>query len=213
MTSNAKFLFDTEFGAGVRPKKEEPTEVEAPPAIYTEEDRTRFIQEAHQSGLQEGQAQALASVEASSVEVLNNISGQLAAMDQQHTDGVGNLRKEAVSLAFAVAKKLAPALIAHQPEVEVLKMIENCLVDLHDEPRIVIRASSQVSELLQGKVEQLQTMSGFQGKIILLPDEKLSGSDCRIEWADGGVERDLNTTIKQMETIVERFLRSQQGAG
>lgn len=213
MTSNAKFLFDTEFGAATRSKKEETPEVEAPPAIYTEEDRLRFVQEAQQTGQQEGQAQALSSIEAASTEVLNNISGQLTAIDQKHSDGIGNIRKEAASLAIAIAKKLAPALIARQPEAEVLRMIETCLADLHDEPRIVIRASLQVSEVLQSKVEQLQAISGFQGKIILLPDESLTGSDCRIEWADGGVERDLKTTIEQTEAIVERFLRSQQDAG
>ncbi|MBO6825263.1 MAG: hypothetical protein JJ879_03610 [Sneathiella sp.] len=213
MTSNAKFLFDTEFGAGKRPKKEETPEIEVPPALYTEEDRARFVAEAQQTGLQEGQAQALASIEAAGAEVLNNISGQLTLLGQQRTDGVGNIRKEAASLAFAIAKKLAPALIARQPETEVLHMIESCLADLHDEPRIVIRASLAVSDALQSKVEHLQAISGFQGKIILLPDETLNGSDCRIEWADGGVERDLNTTIEQMEAIVERFLRSQQDVG
>ncbi len=213
MTSNAKFLFDTEFGSANIPKKVKTEEVEAPPALYTEEDRERFIAEATQQGYQDGQQAALSSIEASSSELLNAIAGQLNGMSQTHIDGVGNIRKEAASLAFAIAKKLAPSLMARQPEAEVLQMIEECLSDLHDEPRIVIRANAQVSEILQEKVDQLQAISGFQGKIILVPDEVLLGGDCRIEWADGGVERNMDETLKQMENIVDRFIRTQQEAG
>ncbi|MBE7638578.1 hypothetical protein GUA87_17105 [Sneathiella sp. P13V-1] len=213
MSSNAKFLFDTEFGSANIPKKEKPEEVQAPPLLYTEEDRLRFTEEAIQQGYKDGQQAALSGIEASSSELLNAIAGQLGGISQTHIDGVGNIRKEAASLAIAIAKKLAPALMARQPETEVLQMIEQCLVDLHDEPRIVIRASAQVSSTLQDRIDQLQSISGFQGKIILVPDEALLGSDCRIEWADGGVERNMDKTLEQMETIVERFIRTQQEAG
>ena len=44
--------------------------------------------------------------------------------------------------------------------------------------------------------------------MILLPDDTKTNSDCRIEWADGGVERDVEDTQKKVDDIVDRFIRS-----
>lgn len=210
MSSNTKFLFDTEFGSAT-PLKKKDAEPEAPPAVYTEEDKDRLVAEAFQNGFSNGKEDAVAGLEASSAEALNLMSAQLQQLAQAHSDQLENIRCEAASLAFAVAKKLAPALMARQPETEVLQMIETCLQDLHDEPRIVLRASEPVCSALSEKINDLALATGFQGNIILLPDDTKQNSDCRIEWADGGVERELSDTSSKLEEIINRFISSSSG--
>ncbi|WP_169542893.1 FliH/SctL family protein [Sneathiella aquimaris] len=208
MSSNSKFLFDTEFGTASIPSKKTETEPEAPPLLYTEEDKQALCLEAQQAGFAEGQAQALNGVEAAITQVLENMNQQLQQLSQQHTGQLENMRCEAASMAYAIADKLAPALISLHPEKEVMKMIENCLIDLHDEPRIVVRASEPVCNALSERVETLTQATGFQGNVILLPDDTKQNADCRVEWADGGVEKNLDDTREKISEIVDRFVRS-----
>ncbi len=213
MSARSKFLFDTEFGSQTANRKKaaeakKAAEPEVLPAIYTEEDKERLCREAHEQGVNEGKQEALAGLEASATEVLNSLNGQLQQLAQSHSHQMENIRCEAASLAFAIAKKLSPALIARQPEVEVLKMIEGCLADLHDEPRIVLRASEPVCDALAERVNDLAAATGFQGNVILLPDDTKTNSDCRIEWADGGVDREISDTTNKLEEIINRFINS-----
>ena len=218
MSARSKFLFDTEFGSQTAsPKKiekeEEVVEPVLPPAIYTEEDKERLCREAYEQGTNDGRQEALGGLEASATEAMNSLNDQLQQLSQSHNKQMENIRCEAASLAFAIAKKLSPALIARQPEAEVLKMIESCLGDLRDEPRIVLRASEPVCDALATCVNDLAASTGFQGNIILLPDDTKTNSDCRIEWADGGVDREITDTTVKLEEIINRFINSGSDLG
>lgn len=209
MSSNSKFLFDNEFGeASVPLTKKKDAPPPPPPPIYTEEDKNRFCEEARQTGVTEGQTAALSGIEASVTQTLEALKGQLQLLSDSHNSRLENVRCEAASLAMAIANKLAPALIAKLPEANVLGLIEECLNDLHDEPRIVVRASEPICTAITDKIDLLTQSTGFQGRIILLPDDTKSGSDCRIEWADGGVEKDFKSTSEKIGEIIDRFVRS-----
>ena len=47
-----------------------------------------------------------------------------------------------------------------------------------------------------------------RGGWFLLPDAELSGTDCRMEWADGGVERDTEKTWRDIEAGLARLLQA-----
>ena len=40
---------------------------------------------------------------------------------------------------------------------------------------------------------------GYAGKMIILADNTLEANDCRLEWADGGMERSVNLTWSEVE--------------
>ncbi|GLQ05849.1 FliH/SctL family protein [Sneathiella chinensis] len=210
MSSNSRFLFDTEFGTPQPPKKEEVTEVvpEGPPLEYTAGDLDQARAEGREAGMAEGRAEALQGIEATMAQTLEMMNAQLQATSGDHASRLENIRCEAASLAVAIANRLAPAMMERAPGTEVLGMIEECLADLHDEPRFVVRASEMVCDALKDRIDKLAQAAGFMGKIILLPDETKTGSDCRIEWADGGVERNLAETQQKIAEIVDRFVRS-----
>ncbi len=212
MKANSKFLFDTEFGAASIPLKKKEEEPAPPPPIYTEDDKAAFCEEARLAGFTAGQKDALTGIEASLAQVLDGITNQLQLLTEMHEKDLGKVKQDAASLAFAVAGKLSTALIARHPEAEVFKMVEECLVDLHDEPRIVVRASEPICAALEEKIDKLTQSTGFQGNVILLPDDTKTNSDCRLEWADGGVERDVEETQQKIGEIVDRFIRS-SGSG
>lgn len=208
MSSNSKYLFDNEFGAASVPLKQEDKAPPPPPVLYTEAEKGQFCTDAHQEGFAAGRSEALIGIEATITQSLENMNVQLQQLSQSNETRLENIRCEAASLSLAIANNLAPSLIARLPEAEVIKMVEDCLVDLHDEPRIVVRATDPICAALSEKMGQLEQNSGFQGNIILLPDDSLTGSDCRIEWADGGVERNLENTTQKISKIIDRFIRT-----
>lgn len=208
MSSNSKFLFDNEFGAASVPSQKKEKAPPPPPRLYTDADKEQFCAVAQEEGFNSGKAEALTGIEASITQALEMVNSQLQQIAHSSENKYENIRCEAASLSLAIANKLAPTLLAKLPEAEVLNMVTECLADLHDEPRIVVRATDQVCSALSERIDQLTHSTGYQGSIILLPDDMLSGADCRIEWADGGVERNLVETTQKMGAIIDRFIRT-----
>ncbi|WP_293960545.1 FliH/SctL family protein [Sneathiella sp.] len=208
MSSTTRFLFDTEFGASSTRKKAEAQPAEREKPVYTESDVAALKAEAFENGVRQGQGQSLQGVESAISDTMTAINNQLGQLLGNYEAKVAGVKQDAANLALAIASKLAPALIDLAPEAEVRKLIEESLMDLQDEPRVVIRASEATCQNISGKIEEITLATGFQGKLILLPDDSKNGGDCRIEWADGGTERRLEDIQQRLESAINRFIRS-----
>lgn len=209
MSTNTKFMFDTEFGGAGGSSSAAKNQ----PVLYTEADAGLMKTEAYEEGVRAGQAQAEAGVEKSMANLLETIGAQLGHMMQNQGEQLTGIKQEAADLAYAIASKIAPALLQVAPQTEVARMIEDCLADLPEEPRVVVRASEHVTETLMPKVEQLSAKAGYPGSIIMLPDPEMQPGDCRIEWADGGVERNLEDIQKRLSGLLESFIHAGNQSG
>ena len=118
--------------------------------------------------------------------------------------------KEAVELAAAIARKLAGRLIARQPQDQTEALVLRCMDDMRDEPRLVVRAAESVVQLLDQRVDQLVAQSGFGGKVVLVPDDTMAPTDCRIDWADGSAERNQAALEQEVDQAVERYIAGLQ---
>ncbi|MZR30199.1 FliH/SctL family protein [Sneathiella litorea] len=211
MAATNRFLFDTEFGTDSSSFDEAPKQAEREEMVYTKSDVEALKAEAFENGLREGQNQSLQGIETSVAETMSAINTQLAQLASEHDGRMNVIKQDSAHLAFSIASKFAPALIDLTPEAEVQKLIEECLIDLHDEPRIVVRANAEVCDKISKKIDDLTSRSAFQGSIILLPDETKHAGDCRVEWADGGTERRLEDIQQRLEEVINRFIRSNRG--
>ena len=213
MAATNRFLFDTDFGTDQSSQTAAPKNVPREETVYTESDVTALKAEAFEQGLCEGQSQSQQGLETAVAETIASIGTQFEQLMSSHDAKINVLKQESAQLALTIASKFAPALIELAPEAEVRKLIEDCLVDLHDEPRIVIRANEKVCESISGKIDEISSRSAFQGSLILLPDETRHIGDCRVEWADGGTERRLEDIKARLEEVINRFIRSTGGTG
>lgn len=200
MAQPAKFLFERAFTtAGAEPQKEAAHKAALAAARA----------EGYAAGEATGLAQARAEAASAATAILNRIAEEIATLGKAQRTAVARYARDALMLAVTIARKLAPALIARMPEVEVSALVQRCLGDLSDEPRIVIRAGPATSEALKPYLDEITAKGGFPGHIVLLPDDALDGADCRIEWADGGVERDQALLSRQIDEAVDRYLHSE----
>jgi hypothetical protein len=95
--------------------------------------------------------------------------------------------------------------LQRQPLDEVKGLITGCLDMVADEPRIVVRVSEALIDALAEDVDQLAARGGFQGTVVLLGEADLNGADCRVEWADGGAERDVEALLQKVDAAVGRY--------
>ena len=69
----------------------------------------------------------------------------------------------------------------------------------------VFQNSAQL-DALQERLTQLSAASGFEGRVVLIGDDAMGESDCRVEWADGGVEREAGRIWRAIEEALARYI-------
>lgn len=200
MESRSKFLFETSFAG---PEADQPSADTTPRAQTFTEDELAAAQEiARAEGLAEGLEQARKEFDGTADAALGEIARHLT--DTQHA--ADKLRSESLSLALTVARKLAPALMAREPMAEIEAFVGECLADVIDEPRVVVRVTEDLLANMVERIDELTAVNGFNGKIVVIAEESLTGSDCRIEWADGGADRFREQVDSDIDAAVARYL-------
>src|SRR5438045_2646527 len=112
MSARAKFLFDDDFGAGEQvQKKAEPTILLA----VHEAALAAAEAKAYRNGYSAGEAKATADAEQRAAKALERVAAGIETLAKGLSAISGKLEAEAVEVAFAVARKLAPELIAREP--------------------------------------------------------------------------------------------------
>jgi flagellar assembly protein FliH len=186
----------------------EPVVVAAP--TYSEEElaeacaqaRREGEQQGHQRGIVEGQQRLEAQIAAA----LSTISAQLTLAVRAATEKPVEITQAATDLALAILRKMHPALSAKRGLDEVESVLATCLEQLKNEPRLVAYVPNNLLDPLNERVGTISAARGFEGRVVLIGDPDLADSDCRIEWADGGLERDTRRLWADIETALDRCL-------
>jgi flagellar assembly protein FliH len=201
MTARAKYLFDVDFGAGAAPQK---TNMLSPEAHET------ALKEARAQGYREGFSAAQAEARSDAARItatsLERIASGVTVLGPILHDIEGRLEAEAVEVAVAIAKKLAPALIDHEPLAEISAMVTDCLAHLTNAPHVVVRVNVAVYPEARERLEALVRTHGFEGRLVVLAEPEIAPGDCRVEWADGGMVRDRAAVERSIDEAVNRYL-------
>jgi flagellar assembly protein FliH len=197
MKATAKYMFDEDFATGEKPTI---TVVEA------ERRRVDAESQAYRNGFAAGQAQAQGEAIQRVATALGLIGDGLERLDRALTGIEVRLETEAVEVAVAVAAKLAPQLIAREPFAEVSALANECFHQLVTTPHIVVRVGADIFETAKDKLEEIARSRGFEGRLMVLSDSGMAPGDCRIEWADGGVNRDQAATLSAIDDVVGRYV-------
>ncbi len=196
-----KFAFDSVFvleGTGESDARDfvTPRELEA------------ACEQAREEGFAAGVAEERARNERRLADALEIIAAGMGAIEQTQRAEIDRCIQMATQLALMIARKVAPALMDAAPMAEIESLVGEHLEQLIDEPRVVVRVSEGMVDALRERIDALAASRGFSGRMVLIPDAALADGDCRMEWADGGVERDTAATWKSLEGAIARLLHA-----
>jgi flagellar assembly protein FliH len=219
-----KFLFDNDFGEapqsnaggaaakGSAAGKGAPAQAvpaAPPPPMFTEAEMQGACdiarRKGEEAGMARGRNEAVAAFDKQVAATLGAIAQQTAAIAKS-VAAEAQAAGKSVDLALAIVRKLHPALVERQGLAEIEAVLAQCLESLKQEPRLVAYVASARLDALQERLAQLSAASGFEGRVVLIGDDAMGESDCRVEWADGGVEREAGRIWRAIEEALARYI-------
>jgi len=210
MRNPSKFLFNVDFSEPEEPEVVVPVEPEIPmmPVAQHEE----LLKKARAQAFEEGRVKALQDLQTKQETLLTQEVGRLVTvvgdvlqtLDEQNA----TREKDAISLAFLVARRLCAHLIARQPLAETVALVSECMGPLRKAPHLVIRIAEKDVEALKAQVDPIIHEKGFEGRLVILGEPDIARGDCHIEWADGGIRRDRKAIEAEIDGSIRAYLRT-----
>jgi flagellar assembly protein FliH len=201
MNAPAKFLFEDDFAVNAKPAK---------PMVSLAAHQSALAR-AEEDGYRQGAAAAEAQIAGRTAAACERIAQTLAGLTQGLGGIEARLEAESVEVAFAVARKLAPELIATEPFREIAALAASCFRQLVAAPHVVVRIAEGIYESTHQRLEEIARMHGFDGRLVVLAEPGIAVGDCRIEWADGGLSRDRAGTEATIGEAVTRYIAARRG--
>jgi flagellar assembly protein FliH len=198
LPSIRKFMFDHSFdqsAVAVRASERKPVTLKP-------EQVDALKKESYDQGFAAGQ-------KAGTDEQTNQTNALLTRLDERLANMAGaihTLRQEyeqkAHQIAMAIARKLMPDFVAKSGLQEIETMLTAAIGEMAHEPRLVVRVNEAQFDTLNTKVQDIAAQKAYAGKVVVLADPQIPAGDCRVEWADGGMERNTAATLADIEQVV-----------
>ncbi|MEX0753069.1 MAG: FliH/SctL family protein [Xanthobacteraceae bacterium] len=205
MAAAAKYLFDTDFSGDAESR-----------STMSSADYTAKLMEAETNGYRKGfaeaQAQAMEETGRLTADALERIAQTFDRLERALHQVEAKLEAEAVEVAVAVGCKLAPALIEREPFAEIAALATECFRQLVAAPHVVVRVNDALYAAAREKLEEILREKGFEGRLVVLAEPEIAAGDCRIEWADGGINRDCAAAEAAISEAVERYVTARRSA-
>jgi flagellar assembly protein FliH len=194
----SKFTFDLDLG-----HRQERN------SLVTETAMAELLAAARAEGIAAGRAEGERSATANAAKAQTAAAEALGARVAAMAAGMDDARKqtiaEAVGLSLSIARKLAGGLIAREPTGEIEQLIGECMATLDGVPHLVIRCDPQLADAVRDIATGKMTTSGFAGRLVVLGDPDVAIGDARIEWADGGVVRDIRKLSAEIDMKIAQY--------
>ena len=155
-------------------------------------------------GKQTGEFTAMERIERRLADTIERLTHVLQDSVEAQRQGRVGIERQAVELSMLALRKLFPVLLQRAEGQELEAVFSEVFDQAIEEPRIVVRAAPGMIEALEERLRALAARSGFEGKLSLIGDPRLAETDCRVEWSEGGVERDPHRSLKAIEAAVAK---------
>jgi len=218
-----RYLFDTSFDP------EDPETVSPPPAAAAPEPEpepepsydqsaldaavAQARAEAYAQGEADGRAAADAAIETRVAACLDGLGKQVADLLDARRRADARVAEDAARLARTAAAKLMPALAQRGALEEIDALLRDCLAELREEPRIVVRVPDTLLDAVRERLDRLTAGLGFSGAVVLIAEDSLGPTDCRVEWADGGAERATDRLVARIDEALARYAEPSREGG
>jgi flagellar assembly protein FliH len=190
-----KFMFERSFDDAAIVHRAQ----ERKPVLMKPEQIDALKKEANDAGFEAGKIAGkedqTARLDAILAKVDKNLTVLIGHMDALAQEQEAHTRQ----LALAIVKKILPTFTARAGLQEVEELLSSTIREMAREPRLVVRVHEAEFDAVNERVQAIALQRAYSGKAIVLADAEVAAGDCRIEWADGGIERNAQSTMDSVE--------------
>jgi len=177
-----------------------------PPEMYTAADLAAARDEGYVNGHTAALEEAAKTDSHTSASALKAIEQTLDTLQAAQESYQAELEKQSVRLALTITRRLLPATGERTAAAEIEHLVAKALPDLMDQPRLTVRVSGAIADTMRTALRDLKADSGYEGRVMVRPDNALAVGDCRLEWGEGGLDRDSGRLWADIEAAVSRHL-------
>ncbi len=202
MTDAKKFLFDTNNFDRSKPEV----------VVYSEEQLVLAKNQSLAAGKAEGVKETQKQQETKISELMQKTLALAEKMAKNEDRREIEKSVDAVKLTMQVISKLLPGFAQQYSVSEIENVIIQSIEARKDEPRIAVTVPTAHLEALKTRLDTMTSGKDFAGKVILIADDGLAATDCRVEWADGGAERLYERLYSQIENEFTKAIAGMNAA-
>jgi len=183
-----KFMFERSFDAGAA--------ANAPardrrPVTYTWEQIEALRKEIYESGFAAGKKAATEELTQHIATTVTKMSADIARLLEQAETARQAQEPRVREAVLAIARKVLPDFSQRNGLQEIQAVVAGIIGEMAKEPRLVVRVNDAQFDAVDASLKKITEQQGYTGKIVLVADADVKADDCRIEWADGGIDRNL----------------------
>ncbi|MBV8547985.1 MAG: hypothetical protein JO126_00840 [Alphaproteobacteria bacterium] len=191
-----KFMFERSFSPNAVQK------IERRPVTLKPDEYDALKQASYDEGFAAGRQAGTDAQNGEIIKILSHIErtvDNLIRSTNTLRDEHNMLMRQAV---IAIAKKILPRTTEALGLMEIEKFIAEALSEHNTMPRLVVRVPSIYMSILDQRIKDMAAQKAFAGQVVVVADEAMKLADCRIEWAEGGMERNEDKTMQDIENNV-----------
>ena len=197
-TPPKKFMFDLSFDDASIVHRA----AERKPVLMKPDQVDAMKKESYDLGFEAGKVAGHNAQTEQVAAVLVSVDQSIGALMQNFASLTQQQETQTRQLVMAIAKKILPEFVARNGVQEIEPLIAESIREMAREPRLVVRVHEQQFDAINEKAQAIATERAYVGKVIVLADPGIALGDCRVEWADGGLERNTQSTWAAIEQTV-----------
>ncbi|MDJ0896898.1 MAG: FliH/SctL family protein [Alphaproteobacteria bacterium] len=172
--------------------------------VFSLQEYTDAQNAARAEGYAQGNAEALAGVEQRTLDALTAINEHVGLLAGQLDGEIDRITKDALQVAIQVIRRLFPSLEGDRAEDEIARLVQAHLEQCLEAPKLVLKVRPDLAEPMRARIGGALETAAPDSRLLVLPDDQLGASECRLEWEQGGVERILGRIWNDIEFVIER---------
>ena len=171
---------------------------------YSQAELDAAIKSAEEKGYEKGFSSATTEVQKAEAEALEEINNRLITLLSGAEENKKEAEASALRFAVELVRKLLPNLEAGVAKQEVEAFLSDNFADFRREKNLSFSFHPDMAAEIAPQLSKLAEKNDFEGKISIHKDINLGLSDCRVEWRNGGVERNTEEVLGKVENLLNK---------
>ena len=183
-------------------KKEEAEKPKEP--SYSQSELDAAVKSAEEQGYEKGFSSATTELQKAAATALEEINNRLVALLSGEVENRREAEASALKFAVELVRKLLPNLEVEVAKQEVEAFLSDNFSKFRGEKNLSFSFHPDMAAEIAPQLSKLAEKNDFEGKISVHKDINMGLSDCRVEWRNGGVERNTEEVLEKVENILNQ---------